>query len=81
MLIPSPATWRETPARKALRPARAPEERSRPEIGASTEEEVMLTMRPNFRARMPSMTARISSIGVTMFCVTPSRIALRSSST
>ena len=44
------ATERATPARKAVRPARAPEERSRPASGILTEPEVMLTMRPNFLA-------------------------------
>src|SRR5262249_58223157 len=37
------ATERATPARKAVKPARAPEERSRPESGIFTEPEVMLT--------------------------------------
>ena len=34
--------------RSAVRPARAPEERSRPASGIFTEPDVMLTMRPNF---------------------------------
>ena len=46
-----PATWRATPARKAVSPARAPEERSSPASGIFTEPEVMLTMRPNFLRR------------------------------
>ena len=39
---------RATPARNAVSPARAPEERSSPTSGIFTEPEVMLTMRPNF---------------------------------
>ena len=74
------ATSRHTPARKAVSPARAPEERSRPAIGVSTDSEVMLTMRPKPRAAMPSITAVISSIGVTMFWTTPAMIFSRSSS-
>ena len=42
------ATERATPARNAVRPARAPDDRSRPASGIFTEPEVMLTMRPNF---------------------------------
>ena len=42
------ATERATPARNAVRPARAPDDRSRPTSGIFTEPEVMLTMRPNF---------------------------------
>jgi hypothetical protein len=41
------ATLRATPAKNAVRPARAPDDRSRPPIGAFTDPEVMLTMRPN----------------------------------
>src|SRR5262249_41899812 len=66
------ATERATPARKAVRPARAPEERSRPESGIFTEPEVMLTMRPNFLARIGSMTFWMSSIATTMLAMTPS---------
>ena len=40
------ATVRATPARKAVSPARAPDDRSRPASGAFTAPEVMLTMRP-----------------------------------
>ena len=43
------ATERATPARNAVSPARAPDDRSRPTSGIFTEPEVMLTMRPNFR--------------------------------
>ena len=75
-----PATVRETPARKAVRPARAPEERSSPTIGMYTESEVTLTIRPKPRSAIPSTVACISSSGVTMFCVTPASIASRSSS-
>ncbi len=42
------ATERATPARKAVSPARAPEERSSPASGIFTEPDVILTMRPNF---------------------------------
>src|SRR5918997_1651708 len=74
------ATDRSTPARKAVSPARAPEERSRPGIGIFTETEVMLTMRPKRRAAMPSTARWISSIGVAMLATTPARMAARSSS-
>src|SRR5271166_938750 len=40
---------RAAEARKAVRPARAPDDTSSPAIGARTDAEVMLTMRPNFR--------------------------------
>src|ERR1700722_3722716 len=55
MVTFDPATVRATPARNAVRPARAPDDRSRPAIGILTEPEVMLTMRPNFLATMGSM--------------------------
>src|SRR3954447_26782612 len=42
------ATERAMPARNAVSPARAPDDRSRPTSGIFTEPEVMLTMRPNF---------------------------------
>ena len=45
-----------------------------------TEMEVMLTMRPKRRSTMPSMVASISSIGVTMFQVTPFSRSSRASS-
>ena len=73
-------TSRPTPARNAVRPARAPDDRSRPGIGVRTEKEVMLTIRPNRRSTMPSMTDRINSSGVTMFWVTPSTTAVASTS-
>ncbi len=44
------ATLRATPARNAVSPARAPDDRSRPPIGILTDPDVMLTMRPNFFA-------------------------------
>ena len=65
------ATLRATPARNAVKPARAPEERSSPAIGIRTEPEVMLTMRPNFFADIGSMTFWISSIATTMLAITP----------
>ena len=49
------ATERATPARNAVRPARAPEDRSSPTSGIFTEPEVMLTMRPNFLAIIGSI--------------------------
>src|SRR5258707_1192071 len=56
------ATERATPARNAVRPARAPEERSSPESGIFTEPDVMLTMRPNFLVHIESMTFCASAI-------------------
>ena len=44
---------RAAEARNAVRPARAPDETSSPAIGARTEPEVMLTMRPNLRSAIP----------------------------
>ena len=49
------ATVRATPATNAVRPARAPDDRSRPAIGAFTAPEVMLTMRPNLRCIIGSI--------------------------
>ena len=57
------ATVRATPARKAVSPARAPDDRSRPASGIFTEPDVMLTMRPNLRWHIGSITFWISSIG------------------
>ena len=74
------ATLRATPARNAVSPARAPDDRSRPAIGILTEPEVMLTMRPNFFATMASIAFWISSMPTTMLPITPSRIFWRSSS-
>src|SRR5271155_962170 len=58
------------PAQKAVRPARAPLLMPRLGIGDFTEPEVMLTMRPNLRAHIPSMVALISMIGVSMLALT-----------
>src|SRR6266481_14238 len=57
---------RAMPATKPVRPARAPLDNPSTSIGAFTADEVMLTMRPNFRAIMPSTVGLISSIGVSM---------------
>src|SRR5262245_7816325 len=74
---------RDRPAMKPVRPARAPLERPRISIGAFTAAEVMLTMRPNLRAIMPSTVALISSIGVSMLAsialIQSSRVQLRKS--
>jgi hypothetical protein len=51
---------------KPVRPVRAPLESPSSGIGAFTAPDVMLTMRPNRRAIMPSTTARIMRIGVIM---------------
>src|ERR1700756_5134874 len=58
------------PAQKAVRPARAPLLMPRLGIGDFTEPEVMLTMRPNLRLHMPSITALINIIGVSMLALT-----------
>ena len=68
------ATERATPARKAVRPARAPDDRSRPTSGIFTEPEVMLTMRPNFLATIGSIAFWISSTATIMLPTTPSII-------
>ena len=71
------------PATKPVRPARAPLDRPSTSIGDFTAAEVMLTMRPNFRAIMPSTVALISSIGVSMLAsialIQSSRVQLRKS--
>src|SRR5205085_2301906 len=63
-------TCRASPAQKAVSPARAPLLMPRLGIGDFTEPEVMLTMRPNLRSHMPSTTALISMIGVSMLALT-----------
>ena len=73
----SAATPRATPARNAVSPARAPDDRSRPASGIFTVPEVMLTIRPNLRRTIGSMTFCVSSIAVTMFATTPSSICSR----
>ena len=74
---------RESPAMKPVRPARAPLESPNMSIGAFTAADVMLTIRPNFRAIMPSTVAFISSIGVSMLAsialIQSSRVQLRKS--
>ncbi len=74
---------RATPATKPVRPARAPLDNPNTSIGAFTAAEVMLTMRPNLRAIMPSTVALISSIGVSMLAssalIQSSRVQLRKS--
>src|SRR5262245_36426824 len=74
------ATERATPARNACRPARAPDDRSRPNSGIFTEPDVMLTMRPKRFATMGSMAFWMSSIATTMLAVTPSMSCSRVSS-
>ena len=74
------ATERATPARNAVSPARAPDDRSRPTSGIFTEPEVMLTMRPNFFATIGSMAFWMSSMATIMLPMTPSIIFCRSSS-
>ena len=74
------ATVRATPARNAVRPARAPDDRSRPASGIFTEPEVMLTMRPNLRWLIGSITFWISSTATIMLAMTPSIICCRVSS-
>ncbi len=49
-------------------------------MGDFTEPEVMLTMRPNFRAIMPSTTARIRKMGVSMLASSARIQASRSQS-
>src|SRR3954449_988541 len=75
--------FRAMPATKPVRPERAPLERPRTSIGDFTAAEVMLTMRPNFRAMIASTVALISSIGVSMLAsialIQSSRVQLRKS--
>ena len=74
MVTFEPATERAMPARNAVSPARAPEDRSSPASGIFTEPEVMLTMRPNLLRTIGSITFWVSSIATTMFAITPSSI-------
>jgi len=71
---------RATPATKPVSPLRAPLDSPRISIGAFTELEVMLTMRPKPRAAMPSTVALISSMGVSMLASTAWIQASRSQS-
>src|SRR5918996_2995677 len=61
--------WRASPATKPVRPERAPLDRPSCGIGALTELEVTLTIRPKPRSRMPSTTALISMIAVIMLAL------------
>src|SRR6478735_8512534 len=74
---------RATPATNPVRPVRAPLDNPSTSIGALTAAEVMLTMRPNLRAIIPSTVALISSIGVSMLAssalIQSSRVQLRKS--
>src|SRR5258706_2215594 len=58
---------RAIPATKPVSPVRAPLDSPRMSIGALTALDVMLTMRPNLHAIMPSTVDLIRSIGVSMF--------------
>ncbi len=58
---------RARPATKPVSPVRAPLDSPSSGMGCFTAPEVMLTMRPKRRAIMPSTTARMSRIGVSMF--------------
>ena len=64
------AICRARPATKPVSPARAPLLMPSSGIGDFTEAEVMLTMRPNLRSIMPSTTALIMKIGVSMLAST-----------
>src|SRR5262249_61342176 len=74
---------RVSPAIEPVSPALAPLERLRISIGAFVAAEVMLTMRPNLRAIMPSTVALISSMGVSMLAsialIQSSRVQFRKS--
>src|SRR5271169_4743788 len=71
------ANSRAAEARNAVKPARAPDETSRPAIGALTELEVTLMIRPNLRSAMPGASAWTRAIGVSMFDSTPLRTSSR----
>ena len=75
--------FREIPATNPVRPARAPLDSPSTSIGAFTAADVMLTIRPNLRAIMPSTVALINSIGVSMLAsialIQSSRFQLRKS--
>ena len=61
------ATCRDSPATNPVSPARAPLLIPSVAIGDFTLPLVMFTIRPNFRAIIPSNVALISAIGVSMF--------------
>ena len=63
--------WRASPATNPARPVRAPFDMPSSGIGLFVAAEVMLTMRPNLRAIIPSTVALMSSIGASMLAVTP----------
>ena len=71
---------RQTPAQKAVRPALAPLDKSKPETGIFTETEVIFSIRPKPLSTIPSTNFCISSIGEIIFHVTPVSIESRSSS-
>ena len=73
------ATVRAIPARKAVKPARAPLDKSRPATGIFTVMDVIFTMRPNPFAAIESITCCIRLIGVSIFIFTPSIMAFLSS--
>ena len=67
MVTPCAASFvRARPATKPVSPLRAPLDRPSTSIGALTELEVMLTMRPKPRAAMASTERLMSSIGVSI---------------
>jgi hypothetical protein len=70
------AVERANPATKPVRPVRAPFDNASIATGAFTACDVTLTMRPNFRAIMPSSVALIRAIGASML---PSSALIQSS--
>ena len=63
MVTPCRATLRARPAMNPVSPLRAPFDSPSCSIGDFTDDDVMLTIRPNLRPIMPSIVALISSIG------------------
>lgn len=64
-----------TPARNDVSPALAPDDRSSPSRGIKTDIDVIFTILPNFRFAISSAVFCMSSMGVIIFCLTPSIIA------
>jgi hypothetical protein len=62
----SAAASRESALAKAVKPARAAVDNPIGSFGDFTMADVMLTMRPNRRARIPGVTAWINKIGASM---------------
>ena len=76
----STADWRETALHSAVRPARAAAESPKGDRGDFTRADVMFTIRPNRRRRIPGRTAFIKKIGASMLASIVARQSISSHS-